>query len=42
MNVAKQYPVTKTHVNKEPSWFVVILMSGIISGILLFAVGWYI
>lgn len=41
MNVAKHYPMTKPHPDKEPSWFLVILISGILSGVLLFVIGWY-
>ncbi len=37
MTVAKNY--TASH--KEPSWFIVVMLSGIMSGILLFTLGWY-
>ncbi len=42
MTVAKQYPLPKAqHPTKEPSWFSLILMSGVISGVILFALGWF-
>lgn len=40
MTVAKHYVTSKPH-NNEPSWFFVILLSGILSGLLLFTIGWY-
>ncbi len=42
MTVAKHYTAPKAKAkNNEPSWFVVILLSGILSGMLLFTIGWY-
>lgn len=39
MTVAKHYSSSPSA--KEPSWFLVVLLSGIISGVLLFTIGWY-
>lgn len=41
MTLVRHYPMTKSNVTKEPSWFVLIMISGIISGLLLFIIGWY-
>ncbi len=42
MTVARQYSPHKPQAQKEPSWFLVILLSGVISGVLLFTIGWYV
>ncbi len=42
MSVVRQYPAPqKKQSSNEPSWFLVVMLSGIISGILLFTIGWY-
>jgi polyisoprenyl-teichoic acid--peptidoglycan teichoic acid transferase len=41
MTVVKHYSAPKPPITKEPSWFLVILLSGILSGLLLFTIGWY-
>lgn len=41
MTAYKPYTLSPSKPKKEPSWFLIVLLSGILSGVLLFALGWY-